>query len=257
MKIDLQHQDYFNGSPFPFDLMCRKIGYVNGELADVMMRFLEPGHVCVDAGANCGDFTWIMARMIGARGMILAFEPDTTVFKELEENTGALINVERRREALWICDTELTFHRSELSGYSSFEIQHPSVEHYTVQCRSLDSFLLAPHPNFLKVDCEGADEMVLRGAEGILRKGVDCVLAELHYPMMPKFQCSEQSMREYMLDLGYDCFLLEGHRPPLHMRPGEKITRMPKMGIPAVNVMFAKASRVEELWQLKKGNDNG
>lgn len=237
------------------EIAKRKIGFVNVELVDAMIRFIEPGWLCVDAGANQGDFTYLMARMVGAEGGVLAFEPDREVFKELQRNTEILTNVERRSEALYSNNGSATFYRTANSGYSSFVHFTDAAEDYKVPVVTLDKFLLAPQPRFMKVDCEGADEHVLRGAEQILRRGVDCVIAEVHFQLLPHFQCSDQSMREYMQSLGYDCYLLEKGYRPLLLRPGSKIERLPKDGPIAVNVMFAKSDRVEELWSNEEKSD--
>lgn len=235
-----------------FELISSRMGYINIELAEVMLRFIEPGQFVIDAGANQGDFTFIMSRLVGVRGLVVAFEPDTVVHERLERNTDFLMNVERRREALWSEDCLMTFNRTALSGYSSFIPLFDSVQNYTVEARSLDSFIKNPQPHFLKVDCEGADEHVLRGAEGILRKGVNCVLAELHYMMMPQFLSSEAALRGFMLDLGYDCFLLESNELPRYYPGLAPIDRFPTVGAKAVNVMFAARERVEDLWKLER-----
>lgn len=235
-------------------LIGSRMGYINVELAEVMLRFIQPGQLVIDAGANQGDFTFVMSRLVGVRGLVVAFEPDTVVHERLERNTDFLTNVERRREALWSADCLLKFNRTAASGYSSFQPLFPSVENYTVEARSLDSFIRSPQPSFLKVDCEGADEHVLRGAEQILRKGVNCVLAEIHYMMLDQFESSEASMRSFMHDLGYDCFLLWSNELPKHYPPDKAIDRFPEVGARAVNVMFAPRERVEDLWQLSKGD---
>lgn len=235
-----------------FALIGDRMGYVNLELADVMLRFIEPGQMVIDAGANQGDFTFIMSRLVGARGLVVAFEPDTVVHERLERNTDFLTNVERRREALWSSDCLMKFNRTALSGYSSLLPLFPSVQNYQVEARSLDSFIRSPQPSFIKVDCEGADEHVLRGAEQILRRGVNCVLAEIHYMMLDQFDSSEASMRQFMHDLGYDCFLLWSNELPRHYPPDKAIDRFPEDGARAVNVMFAPLERVEDLWKLER-----
>lgn len=237
------------------ELAKKKIGFVNVELVDAMIRFIEPGWLCIDAGANQGDFTYLMARMVGIEGAVLAFEPDREVFKQLQRNTEFLMNVQRRSEALYSSDGNATFHRTPTSGYSSFVNFADKAESYQVDVRTLDTFLLSPHPRFMKVDCEGADEHVLRGAEKILRKGVDCVIAEVHFQLLPQFGCSDRTMRDYMQELGYDCYLLEKGYRPTQLLPKAKIERLPETGPIAVNVMFAKSDRVEELWSNEEEAD--
>lgn len=47
---------------------------------------LEPGHVVVQAGANCGALTVPIARRVGKTGRVLAFEPQPVMFRGLVAN---------------------------------------------------------------------------------------------------------------------------------------------------------------------------
>ena len=225
------------------------------EVCDVMLHFLRPGMCAVDAGANDGYFTGFMSELVGENGVVIAFEPDKALFERLSKNTEELSNVTLRREALWSIDCPMEFHRASESGYSSFiKYDNINVESYMVAARSLDTLLLSPHPQFVKIDCEGADEHVLHGAERILRRGVECVTCEINFYINHKLGCSEQTLRDYMGNLGYDCFLLEDKRKPLLIRPEDAIT-VTGRGMSLVNAMFAKRAKVEELWQYDCRDD--
>lgn len=219
------------------------------EVADVMLRFLQPGMCALDCGANDGYFTGFMSHLVGPSGLVVAFEPDTRLYEHLAHNCADLENVTLSRHALWSIDCPKEFHRAQFSGYSSFmKYDDINVESYMVLARSLDSLLLSPHPHFIKVDCEGADENVLRGAEQILRRGVECVTCELNFYINYKLGSSDGSLRQYMNSLGYDCFLLENKCKPLYVSP-ECSINLTGRGMSLVNAMFAKRERVEELWQ--------
>lgn len=219
------------------------------EVCDVMLRFIRPGQCAIDCGANDGYFTGFMSHLVGPDGIIVAFEPDTVLFERLKQNTVELTNVTARRNALWSVDCPMEFFRASESGYSSF-LKYDDIlaESYMLAARSLDTLLLQPQPSFIKVDCEGADEHVLRGAEQILRRGVDCVTAEINFYINHKFGSSDRSLRNYMNALGYDCFLLEDGRKPLYIRFEDTIN-LTGRGLSLINAMFAKRSRVEEIWQ--------
>ena len=223
---------------------------VDLEVADVMNRFVKRGACVIDAGANEGHFAWLLARLVGMEGCVYAYEPDRVVFDVLQDNIAPLKNVVTNETALWCRDEELTFYCTPESGYSSFvPYLDFERERYKVQARSLDGLGIKPTPSFIKVDCEGADEAVLRGAEQMLRSGVECVIAEMSFSLMENFQCSERTMREYMRGLGYECFLLEAYLKPL-LVPHDSHIHLLESGAKnnMINVMFAKTSRVDELW---------
>lgn len=219
------------------------------EVCDVMLHFIQRGQCAVDVGANDGYFTGFMSTLVGPEGLVLAFEPDKQLFERLQQNTVELANVTIRRNALWSIDCPMEFHMAAESGYSGFiKYDDINVESYMLAARSLDTLLLAPQPSFIKVDCEGADEHVLRGAEQILRRGVDCVTTEINFYLNHKLGSSDRSLRQFMAWLGYECFLLEDKFKPFYLRPEDTIT-VTGRGMSLVNAMFAKRKRVEELWQ--------
>ena len=69
---------------------------------EFLNRFLRPGDVFVDVGANIGLFTLIAAERVGPGGKVLAFEPTAKTFGRLVDNVqlNKLSNVECFKLAL-------------------------------------------------------------------------------------------------------------------------------------------------------------
>ena len=65
-------------------------------------RFISPGMVVVDGGANCGIYTVAAAKLVGTSGLILSFEPGAEAFAVLRKNVvlNGLTNVRTYRAAL-------------------------------------------------------------------------------------------------------------------------------------------------------------
>lgn len=53
---------------------------------DFMRRFLRPGDVYADIGANVGLFTVIAAKLVGPKGRVFTFEPVLKTYKRLFQN---------------------------------------------------------------------------------------------------------------------------------------------------------------------------
>ncbi len=186
------------------------------EVVNAMIRFVRPGDFVIDAGANLGFFTVMLSKLVGDAGEVLAFEPDPKFLARLKANLelNDCKNVQTFDKVLWHTDEDIGFHLNELGGYSS-------VLHYScgttasmnVTARSLDSFIEdAPKFRLIKIDCEGAEERVLHGAEQMLIRGVDFVIAEMNPHLMPHMGTSEKMIRDYMAELGYQFFLLNPPR---------------------------------------------
>src|SRR5205085_8631983 len=75
-------------------------------VAEALARLAERGETGVDAGANVGLFTNVLALAVGARGRVVAFEPHPEIHKLLRRNVElwrrelCLENIDMRAEAL-------------------------------------------------------------------------------------------------------------------------------------------------------------
>ncbi|MFH1673049.1 MAG: FkbM family methyltransferase [Pseudomonadota bacterium] len=187
----------------------------------VMKQLLRPGGIVLDIGAHAGHFTILAASTVGAGGMVYSFEPAPANFKRLCENIR-LNRFQAHVEAfpLAISDHPGVVEFYDDGGtagteYSMFPHRHG--EHgiaFSVQAQSLDHFAEEYElfsVNFIKIDTEGAELAVLRGAENILRKnpGIS-LLIELHpWIIPPEEVCSylaQHRMRLYDIRRGLSLF---------------------------------------------------
>jgi FkbM family methyltransferase len=134
---------------------------------------LPKGGTFVDVGACYGMYTLVAAKLVGGTGRVIAFEPAAEAYSVLRRNVQAndLSNATTRKVALKDAPGEarLFLHadpsRNSIGGYGdsgSFE---------QVKANTLDAEILAlgrPKVHMMKIDAEGAEELVLRGAEQTL-----------------------------------------------------------------------------------------
>jgi FkbM family methyltransferase len=139
----------------------------------------------VDLGANIGLATlWFKRHYPHAR--IVALEPDPAIFACLERNVrgNGFSDVELVDRAAWDADTELTFfpdgadggHAGERESMSESSAAGRSVK---VKALAIDRFLGARPIDFLKMDIEGAEDVVVAACRPLLRR-VGCVFIEYH-----------------------------------------------------------------------------
>jgi FkbM family methyltransferase len=225
------------------------------EVVNAMMRFVKPGDYVIDCGANLGFFTTILSQLVGPTGEVLAFEPDPKFFARLKANLALnhAENVQTFDTVLWHADEEgVGFYLNELGGYSS--VLHYScgtTDSLTVTARSLDSFINDEETKFrlIKIDCEGAEERILHGAERLLRTGIDCVILEMNPHLMPHMNTSETIIRDYMRSLGYDLFLLNPYGdPPVPFSSGDVLISPGKDEDFIFNVLFSTKEKVNAAW---------
>lgn len=212
--------------------------YEPGELAFVRDS-LARGDFVVDVGANIGFYSLWMAAFVGPMGHVYAYEPVESNAALLERSlleNGLDQRVTLRRDAVGLekRQGEIVFLSLQAGSQNSggAYLKPPSGE---VPARH-DVFLsrIVPldaeeflHPiRFLKVDVEGAEPLVFRGAERLLRNDRPLILSEINSPRMEEISgCSARQLIGEFQEIGYECRLLENGRPgrPLRDSPGDKI----------------------------------
>ncbi len=154
-----------------------------------MRRFVAPGGVAYDLGAHIGYFTLILSRLVGTQGSVFSFEPDPRNLDALAANLGGggTANVTVVRSAVSDASGQVTFATFDFSsvGHIADARTPGDARLVTVECVTLDDFVFSrgcPAPSFLKIDVEGAETRVLRGAERVLREVRPVVVVEVRGP---------------------------------------------------------------------------
>lgn len=145
---------------------------------EFMLRVLDAGMTFVDVGANVGLFS-IPAAMKVRHGRVFAFEPSLSTYELLAKNArlNNLTNIRAMRSALgdYVGEAILKVNVAGKDGldtigaptHSDCEIARTDA----VPITTLDAFLSEngiTHVDAMKIDTEGAEPLVLRGARELL-----------------------------------------------------------------------------------------
>jgi len=155
------------------------------EIQWVLHERLKLGSVFYDVGANLGFYSLLAARQ-GAQ--VFAFEPDAQNAESLEHHVrlnslGAKIEV--IRAAVYSTSGFVALEPSDSArGHGNAHVgpnaehSHPSVK---VPCTTLDDFA-REHivPDTIKIDVEGAESDVLKGAEKLFTRSRPHLICEVH-----------------------------------------------------------------------------
>lgn len=147
--------------------------YAQGE-ADLFRQILKPGMAVVEAGANLGSHSVLLARGC-APGPFFAFEPQPRVFQVLCTNLtiNGIANARAYPEALGAAagtaDIDVSNYGQPGNFGSASVRAQPRGLSERVRVSPLDDWQL-PALHFLKVDVEGSELDVLRGAEATIRR---------------------------------------------------------------------------------------
>lgn len=152
-------------------------GIIEAAICALFEAHIKPGDVVVDAGANIGFLSLLAGHLTGPQGKVIAIEANPDVHRTLEENiviNGFAGRFDTHQMAAHDEATELTFtwnsHRDG-SGRIVTAVQSGLAQnHCQVQANTLDHLCAGQRVDFIKIDTEGAEPYVLRGAEQLIRQ---------------------------------------------------------------------------------------
>lgn len=175
---------------------CHDMGFV--------LHFLRKDDLFLDVGANIGSYTVIASGAVGAR--TISFEPVSISFERLVDNVYlnrlvdcvTLFNVAVGAETgeLEMMADQDTINRVVTGQvYSGVKVKVPVV--------TLDGVLAGRVPKLIKIDTEGFETEVLRGAVRTLENPeLEAVLMELN-GSGEAFGFDEQAAHRNMIELGF------------------------------------------------------
>jgi len=145
----------------------------------------EKGDVVFDVGANYGFYTLQASRLVGSDGLILAFEPHPDTYKGLLTNLSLnnVRNVRTFNVAVGEFDGHVRLYIHTNSGECS--TYRKSKRWIDVESTKLDTIVerLGITVNLIKIDVEGAELDVLKGARKTLKKfHPKLTIAAYHFP---------------------------------------------------------------------------
>lgn len=186
---------------------------------DFMLDFLSPGATVVDVGAYVGTHTLAFADAVSSAGKVYSFEPILSSWCALRANVeiNDLSQVSVHQVGLGARNERLEFSSYYPSGtvenygsMGSVACAEPGVRISAtedVQITRLDDMQLAAC-DLIKVDVEGMELDVLRGAVSVLNKFSPCVFTEItpdvNVPIDKSRAATE--LTKFMEEFGYDTY---------------------------------------------------
>jgi len=179
-----------------------------------LYKLLAPGSTFIDVGANMGIYTLVASRLVGEAGRVIAFEPSAQSFPLLRKNIAlnGLTNVLALPEALSheIGRTRL-YHGPDPVSNSLGRGLSWDGDAEEVATETLDNVLHRTslmRVDAIKIDVEGAEELVLRGALKTLTRVRPIIVFEINPGACSSLGLSPYGAMELLQSLGYNCFVV-------------------------------------------------
>lgn len=201
-----------------------KLNDVDGRIFLTMNKYVSSGSVAIDVGSNIGLMSLVMSNLVGKNGKVLSFEPGPVSYGLLRRNIYTNVfdgNVTISDIAL--SDSAGDFNLFINPNGESDNQLHKTVDTYQfrdeverpkfiVKTQKLDDFLLnnmIPYEkvSFIKIDTQGHDLAVLRGARSLLMSARKIAVLIEFAPYLKAWE--NQSIDEFYADIismGFDVY---------------------------------------------------
>jgi FkbM family methyltransferase len=156
------------------------------------------GDTVIDVGAHVGRYTLIASKRVGSKGLVIAAEPDPTNIQMLESNielnhftnvkiVRCAICAEHKKIKLYLPgnDSQVTIYNTIMQDRAHSSERSVDVDGYTLNYLA-DQYIVPIRGDnvkeiWIKIDVEGAEYEVLKGATNLLSRNQDIsVLIEIH-----------------------------------------------------------------------------
>jgi len=186
------------------------------EVTSAILSVLQESHTFFDVGANLGYYTLLASKKVGSSGRVHAFEPAPAQFEHLRLNArlNRAANVVLNNIALAEAkgEREMLLSLGWNQGTHSFGATEGPTKAYRVPCATIDGYVVSnglERIDAMKVDVEGAELLVFRGAERTLRSlAVPVIFFEACEHHARAVGHSTAEVKSFLNHLGYDIFQL-------------------------------------------------
>jgi len=177
----------------------------DGTTMPAVLALINPGDVVIDGGAWAGDHT---APYATKASVVHAFEPLGETFACLAYNCQRIPNVVLHRQALGRSAGQIRVHQLPNLGAS-----HVTTDACDELANVTTIDILGLVPNLIKLDVEGYELEVLRGAYHTLRMFHPKIVFEINPQWLARYEATPAMLESLLKDHDYQCVRLDTMQP--------------------------------------------
>jgi FkbM family methyltransferase len=180
------------------------LGTYEPDVCESIRRFTRPGMTILDIGANIGAHTFLLGRLTGPDGLVVAFEPTDFAFAKLQCNMSK--NDFRNIESVKLALSDRRLSAQEVEFRASWRTDGSRADGVSlVEFERLDSWLESRglgRIDLVKIDVDGHEFDVITGAGAMLRRDRPLLIMEA---VGPHFDNDSRNPYRVLAEIGY-CF---------------------------------------------------
>jgi FkbM family methyltransferase len=183
------------------------------QMSMILCRLAKRGDTVMEIGANRGQYTELLGRLVGRQGKVVAFEPIPMTFVDLVERTKTLAHVSCEELAVSdhsgqvrMCVPSDDLQQASMLEHSEGSWRNEGRSYYWVHSATLDGFCESHNItkiDILKVDIEGAEILLLKGGARTIKATSPLVIIEVNDAWLKTSGGDHSTLVSMMLSLGY------------------------------------------------------
>jgi FkbM family methyltransferase len=182
------------------------MGQYERESVRLIRRILRPGMTCIDAGAQTGFYTCLMASIVGEAGMVHAFEPMPASYGLLVKNVQENRFEARVRTYQLACSNAATEIEASQVGSMYVAGVVPGCPPVSMGAAPVDEIVREP-VGLIKIDVEGHEPAAIEGMRHLIQRSHPVIVSECNEHWLKN--CSGTSSADYvglLNSFGYHVF---------------------------------------------------
>lgn len=184
-------------------LLNVRLGRYERENVETLESLVTPGMTCWDIGANIGQIAYVLARLVGPEGHVVAVEPGP-------KNAHTLRKHARQNVHVLECAVSDTAGYVHFAGDGRSDAMIRDDGAVLVRTTTLDEMLVKhPPPHLVKMDIEGHELPAFRGAARLLAEVHPVLVVEFHGKGLPERDVDSEA-RALVAHAGYTWAPSEG-----------------------------------------------
>ncbi len=181
-RLPLRFQQELSRARHGWQIRRRTFADLSDPFFAMLEQLVKPGDWAIDVGANVGHYTLRLPALVGPAGRVVAIEPIPDTFELLATNAHraharniTLLNA-ACSSGTSVARMDVPVRGSGLPNYYEARITEDAP--LAVLCLPIDALALPERVALLKVDAEGHDFEVLRGAQRLIERDRPAILTE-------------------------------------------------------------------------------
>ena len=197
------------------------------ELVEFFKQYVRTDTVFVDAGANNGFFSLVVGSLLNGTGRIYSFEPVLNTYKRLLQNIelNGYKNIKPYNFALGSREYDALINISDTEdGLNSLVDIKDSSMKVPVHVVTLDEVVGNQNVDIIKIDVEGFEEEVMKGAVNIIRSNDNIKIIFEHNPVLIK--PGSDNGFGFLQQLGFKIYAMRRHKGKLILKQIYNVNKM-------------------------------